>query len=201
MPRLLTTANVNISQVDVLKVLADLMFEVLGINLRVRLGFWVKLKLPVSIKMGTSERNDSHHDAGAQSACWDALSVVRLDVPTGRAKREVLHVTCSPLEITFTATRIWPFQSPSKTSPKYPAPSFLQSVNSSLGLSQSSQWGEDSVFCWGNRKGDGDGRRDTWVTPLVFCLQGGFALNPTIGALFIFKFRDTSSIVISECLA
>lgn len=89
MPRLLTTANVNISQVDVLKVLADLMFEVLGINLRVRLGFWVKLKLPVSIKMGTSERNDSHHDAGAQSACWDALSVVRLDVPTGRAKREV----------------------------------------------------------------------------------------------------------------
>lgn len=50
MPRLLTTANVNISWVDVLKVLADLMFEVLGINLRVRLGFWVKLKLLVSKK-------------------------------------------------------------------------------------------------------------------------------------------------------
>lgn len=38
----------NISQVDAIKVLADLMFEVLGINLRARLGFWVKLKLPVT---------------------------------------------------------------------------------------------------------------------------------------------------------
>lgn len=45
MPHLVTAAKVNISQVDVLKVL---MFEVLGINLRVRLRFWVKLKLPVT---------------------------------------------------------------------------------------------------------------------------------------------------------
>lgn len=48
MPHLATTAKVNISQVDVFKVLADPMFEVLGINLRARLGFWVKLKLPVT---------------------------------------------------------------------------------------------------------------------------------------------------------
>lgn len=39
MPHLVTIAKVNISKLDVFKVLADLILEVSGLNLRVKLGF------------------------------------------------------------------------------------------------------------------------------------------------------------------
>lgn len=67
---MVTIAKVNISQLDIFKVLADLILEVLGINLRVSLGFEMKLTFPVTClktKTGTIERSYSHHDAvGAQ---------------------------------------------------------------------------------------------------------------------------------------
>jgi hypothetical protein len=45
---LVTIAKVSISQPDVFKVLADLILEVSGINLRVTLGFEMKLTFPVT---------------------------------------------------------------------------------------------------------------------------------------------------------